>query len=211
MDELVKYTLKKAIEDYEIDNEYRFKIINECIKHGVEIEHEYLLTAINNDNYWLVKFLIKLGIDVKMNNNAAILNLFDHYSVNDKILKLLVKHGADVCSNDNYCLTSVCNKSRDITLVQYLLSQGAKFNNNAIYRVFHCLNFNLQELALKNGVDPNTLCDGRSILEIAMINTDKRRCQLLIAYGANILLFDKNRVFSVWKSILYPTDFTTGP
>lgn len=210
LDNIVKYN--------SYTNEQKIAVLQECIDSGFDINRnnsQILLQSVNSKNYQIIKFLIDNGInigenileeacrikdtpiikllldsgaDLHVNNNTIIKCIYD----NVELIKLLMEYGFDPNSNNNGVMREACYFGK-IDVVKYLLSIGVSciepnnqpwlnaFNNSGIY--------NMKELLLQNGADPNIIKDTKrniSLLEFCVMNCNFEDCELLFKYGANI-------------------------
>lgn len=158
MAEIYIYVFEKIIYDADVTTEEKIKYLQSCIDFGIDINRnncEVLISAIqqnnyqivkmlvengvnihnNNDqslvdacfedNYDIVKLLLSLGADVSAQNNEPIVNSI--YNGNLQITKLLIEYGANVFSDTNDIFMYACRYG-DFDTVEYLINMGVNYN-----------------------------------------------------------------------------------
>jgi ankyrin repeat protein len=121
------------------DNEVSRKLIYILIKNGVDINHRdfegntVLHEVCRRGFFKTVKFLVKLGANIKIKNNFGLSPVY--FSKNKKILDFMIKNKAKIEStnvnkSDNYGNTPIfyAVKNNNINLVRMLINKGACIN-----------------------------------------------------------------------------------
>lgn len=91
--------------------------------------------AINQDHYYMVKFLIEKGSDINAKNDYGETPLHNAiWKSNFEIIKYLVEKGADINAKDNYGDTPLNYAiwHSNFEIVKYLVEHGADVNHRNI-------------------------------------------------------------------------------
>lgn len=178
----------KALKYYYYNVDEKIEIIKECIDGGVDInflDSEILIQSCMVKDMKILKVLLEMGANPSARNNTPLME-----SINNlEYIKLLIAYGADPFANGNQLLIGACIYPR-IDVVKYLLSINADCswpNNKPIISAFgRRENYELKELILEHGADPNSIINDMSLLEYSVYRCNLKNCELLFKYGADI-------------------------
>lgn len=188
------YAFEKIVSDKYVENDKKIRIIKECMESGVDINYNnaiVLLSAIKANNYEMVSFLIDLGIDIRANNDSALIcacyetydddngrnycrkshNIFNENKF--KIINLLLSLGADVCAQNNAPMSNYIKSFGDITI-------------------------NVIKLLVEYGADP--FCHDNLLLNEVCDKTNLLIFEYLISIGANCANIKSYRIRSIFTN-----------
>ena len=174
-----------------------------------------LMIAAQRYNLNAVEFLLKHGaiVDLQDKRNKSSLHygveraLRTRFDTSFDVVSCLLNHGADLNApmNSKYTPLMMASRSQHVTLVKFLLQQGAnvllkdKDGNTALHfactsgALWNSASCDLLSCLTENGADINALRnDNCTPLMVASSHGAVDQVTFLIKYGANVHLQDKN-------------------
>jgi len=158
---------KYIIRQYALKWSFQIKILEWITRKGyllmIKLLFNYYQKIIYRDNMLIcaseyghlniVKYVIKLGADIHVNNNLSICYAAEKGYL--YIVKYLIKCGANIHVNNEYALQKACY-SRYLSIVELLLKNGADIhtnNDNALRSAVYYEQIDLIKLLIKYGAN----------------------------------------------------------
>lgn len=176
MDELVLCAFETIVNNKNIPQDKKIRILKECINFGIDINHNnstVLFSAITCNDVDVLYYLIENGINVTARDNKALINACSWVIMSPsensmhnrlEIIKLLISSGANPSAQNNYAITHLPMREEyadtNNIIIKLLVENGADpfardnilFNNACIYN-----NLQLVEYLITIGVNCNSL------------------------------------------------------
>ncbi|BCS83416.1 putative ankyrin repeat protein [Cotonvirus japonicus] len=149
--------LRENILLYSVCNDFdKIKLLYDNDKLITKDLNFILKTAIINNKYEILQFLIDMGIDLSIDNYCAM--SCAPCSNNLEMVKLIVEHGQDVTINNNAAMINCIKYDLrvDLKILDYLIEKGADINAHDNFCIKFCvyaLNFKLFKYLVDLGVD----------------------------------------------------------
>ncbi|KAJ5078807.1 ankyrin repeat-containing protein [Anaeramoeba ignava] len=180
-------------------NDLDISVFNILLKAGVDVNSESKITPLHlaaqtEMNHEKIKLLIDNGANIYARNNSTPLSFALQSKQDLETIKLLSSKEIIKSKNLTTSLHLVLSSNPSLEVVKFLIDNGADINSQdkatpLYYSIIHKNPFEIQELLLKFGADPNI--SSFSILLLITQNPSKflnpdKEIELLIKYGAKI-------------------------
>ena len=187
-DNLLFFLNKNRIEKYWVKNNDLSDLIRDNDLYGVKYYHyekmdfqtqlgidSSLAFACQFDSFDVIKYLVKIGANVRYDNDTALIFACKWSSL--KVVKFLVENGADITAQNNSILNYACNHGR-LDITKYLVSLGADMTRKNYWPIKTAAvegNLNIVKYAVEIGIEFPI----QRILEYAKINNNKELIEYL--------------------------------
>lgn len=205
MAEIYTYVFEKVIYDVDVPTEEKIKYLQSCIDFGIDINRnnsEILISAIQQNNYQIVKMLIENGANIHNNNDQPLVDAC--FEDNYDIVKLLLSLGADVSAQNNEpIVNSIYNENLQITklLIEYEAHVFSDTNSVFIYACRYS-DFKIVEYLINMGVNCNEPNNEPIIAAFERSGLYKMK-RLLFDNGANPNAIDGEQMSLLESSLNY--------